>query len=326
MPEQDDVVRTAKDSFTHLIGFYAKWVALPLIAIYLCTGFYSVEQNKIGVLQRFGKVIDDEVKPGMHYAFPWPIDRVEKVAVKEMKILAIDDFAKTFADTSPAAVFKNLTGLTPYCITGDNNIVNISLTIKYNITDPVAYLFNVRHSEALLRDVAATAILHGLTTLSVDEILTYGKERIASEIKLKLGEKLDAIAAGLSVSFIELKDVSPPEDVQSYFDDVINAKVDKSRMLEDAKSTANRRRSRAESDGYSLVQQAHTYQTEQVSHATGEARRFEEQLKEYKKSPGVSRTRIYLEFMRVIYPKLKHVIVVDSNARKKPFNVRIMAE
>lgn len=346
----DNIVKTVKDSCAHLLVFI-ELVFAALVIIYLCTGIYTIEQNKIGVLQRFGRVIDDAVKPGMHYALPWPISRVDKIAVKEMKILDINDFGKIIADgnlepvtpiqvtpetqrsslqtpaqTDHALAFKRLTGLDPYCITGDNNIVNISLVIKYNVTKPVSYLFKVKNPELLLKSIAAAAIIHSVAPLPVDEILTTGKGFIAREIKRKTQQKLDALDAGITISFVELRYVSPPESVQSYFDDVINAKVEQIRLLDDAESYRNQEVLRAKSDAYAIKQKAESYRQEKVYHAQGEAMRFLAQLEEYQKAEKTSRKRIYLEFMQIICPRLKHIIAIDNRGREKPLTVRVLTK
>ena len=342
----DDVHGILKDSMAHLMVF-VEIVAGVLFVIYLCTGFYTIEQNTIGVLQRFGKVIDDKVEPGIHYALPWPISRVNKVAVKEMKILDVSHFAKIALDDGsetggpealasssvsmtasqdPGLAYRELTGLEPYCITGDNNIVNISLVIKYNVTDPVSYLFKVKDPEALLTSAAATTVVHSLASLPVDRILTTGKEFIADEVRRKTQQKLDAMDTGIIISFVELRYVSPPESVQPYFDDVINAKVGKIRLLDLAESYTNKEVLQAESEAYTIRQKAESYRQESLHHAQGEAKRFLTQLEEYQKAPNISRKRIQLDFMRAICPKLKHIIAVDNSGREKPLTVRVMPE
>lgn len=323
MVHNDEVAKSIKISSQHLINFFIKWVLFVLIIIYILTGFYSIKQNELGVLQRFGKVIDGKVRPGMHYALPWPIDRIDKVPVKEMRSLVIDNFSKSFAPDSPAASFQELTELSPYCISGDNNIVTISLLIKYNITNPVLYLFKIKDSQQLLRDIASTTIIHCLASLPVDEILTYGKKRIEDGVRLKLQRKLDHLESGLDISFIELREVSPPESVQSYFDDVINAKVEKRKMVNDAESYRSQVLPRARANSEKMIQEAYAYKKEKVSHAEGETKRFLAQLTEYRKAKEVSKIRLYLDFIHSVYPSLKEIIIVDNKEKKKLLNLKI---
>ena len=326
MSDRDEVINTAKNLSLRLGGAFIKVSVPMLIGVYLVTGFYSVEQDRIAMLQRFGKVIDAKVQPGMHWALPWPVHKVDKVAVKQTKTIVIDDFGKEFAEDSAAGAFKEATGLWPYCITGDNNIVNIVLVIKYTITDPMSYRFKVTDAEKLLRAAAATTTIHALAGLSVDEILTYGKDWISNEIKLKLQRRLNDLDAGVSISFIELRDVSPPQRVQSAFDDVINAKVEKRKMLNEAESWSNQAVAEARGEAEKAVQDAHAYQREKIDHAQGDASRFLSQLAEFNKAKDVSRRRMYLEFIRSVYPKIKQIVVVDTQGDKKPLKIKLFSK
>jgi membrane protease subunit HflK len=320
----DDVVtKSVKGTLLQLGKFFIRWVLFVLLIIYMLTGVYSIPQNEVGVLQRFGRVIDGEVKPGIHYALPWPIDKVEKVPVKVVNSIVIDDFSRDFAPNSPATTFQGLTGLTPYCITGDNNIVSIGLVIKYNITNPVSYLFSIKNNQLLLRDVAGSTIIHCLAELPVDEILTYGKKRIEDYVRLNLQRELDEVNSGLGISFIELKEVSPPKSVQQYFDDVINASIDKRKMINNAESYRNERIPRAKGDAEKIIQEANAYKKERISRAEGEAKRFLAQLAEYSDSKEVTRRRLHLEFIHSVYPSLKNIIIMDNKEGKKLINIKI---
>jgi len=120
---------------------YLRWILVCLIFLYLFSGIYSISSNEIGVLQQFGKVIDDKVQPGIHYALPWPIDRVTKVPIRIVKRILIDDFYSELGLESIARAFSGMTELGSYCVTGDNNLVNIICVIQFNITNPFDYLF-----------------------------------------------------------------------------------------------------------------------------------------------------------------------------------------
>lgn len=321
-----DIVKGIRSSIEDMIKVFMKWVFIVLIIIYFLTGFYSIKQNEIGVLQRFGRLIDGKVMPGMHYALPWPIDKVDKVAVMEIKTLVMDNFSKDFSPDSPAGRFLESTSLSVYCITGDNNIITINLLIKYKITDPVLYLFKIKNSRQFLRNAAAATVIHCLASLPVDEVLTYGKKRIQDEVKLELQNKLDDIESGLGISFIELKEISPPQSVQSYFDDVINAKVDKKKIVNDARSYQNQMLPRARANSVKMVQEAYAYKKGNIFYAEGEASRFLSQLAEYEKSKQVSTTRLYLNFICSVYPRLDDIIIVDNKENEKLLNIKVFSK
>ena len=125
-----------------LLFVYVKWILLLLFIIYLFSGFYKIERSEVGVITRFGKIINKRVMPGLHYKLPFPIDKLYKVPIKQVETIEINDFGTNYwNEEGRAANFFRLTGLDPYCITGDNNIIAISILIKYTISEPEKYLF-----------------------------------------------------------------------------------------------------------------------------------------------------------------------------------------
>ena len=114
--------------------------------------------------------------------------------------------------------------------------------------------------------------------MSVDEILTFGKRHIELRIKTDLQERLDILKNGLSITFVELQEVRPPEAVQSYFDDVINAQIDKKKYITTAESYYNENILKAHARANRIVQNALAYKQKVIAEATGESKRFLEQL------------------------------------------------
>jgi membrane protease subunit HflK len=323
MSREKETASAVFSSLHRLERFFLKWVLFVLFILYLLTGFFSIKQNELGVLVRFGKVIDGNVDPGMHYALPWPVDRVYKVPVKQVRTIVLDDFSNIPSPDSPASAFQKSTRLSTYAITGDNNIVTITLLLKFNIIDPVKYLFHVTEAEDLLRRAACNTVIHSLASMPVDRILTYGKKEIEDSVRLKLQEKLNRLESGLAVSFVEIKDIGPPQKVQTYFDDVINAKVEKNQMVNEAISRSNKKIALARGQAAKTVQGALGYKKEKISHAEGEASRFLSQLEEYSKSKKETRRKLYLDFINSVYPLLQEIIVVDNRKGKKLTSIKI---
>jgi len=299
-----------RQSLKHTRSFLG-WIIGVLVLVYLVSGTYSISTNEIGVLQRFGRVIDADVRPGIHFAFPWPIDRINRVAVKEVKRIFIDDFYEQGAN---ADLFYRFTGLHSNCISGDNNIITLNCVLQYTIANPHHYLFHVEQVDIALRSMACSTIIHCLATMPVDETLTFGKKQVENYIKLNLQERLDHLGCGINITFVELKDVRPPSIVQHYFDDVINAKIDHRKMVSKAESYRNERIPEAKGQSIRTVQEAEAYKNKVCAEATGETHRFLAQLSEYKKNPQITRQRLYHDLITTVYPLLDTKIVVDGDA------------
>ncbi len=304
---------------------FARWVLLVLIAIYLLRGFYTIKSDELGILERLGKVVDRAVTPGLHYSPPWPFSKVYKVPVKKVKRILINDFYQDPAPNSRSSIFYNLTGLESYCLSGDNNAVEIQTVVQYTASDPFDYLFGTSGGDVLLRDIVSREIIQALTVRPVDAILTYGKKEIEGLLHRRVQKKLDANRTGLMISAVEIKEIRPPSGVQEYFDDVINAKVDKKKMISRAESYRNEEIPQARAQADRSRKEAEAYRDEVIAAAQGESSRFLDKLEEYAKAPGVTRKRLYLEFARETLNRLNNVYLLDEKGGEVPVHLRLLS-
>ncbi|MCK5809390.1 hypothetical protein KAH37_10425, partial [bacterium] len=148
MSENLTIKEVLLSALTTVFTRYLKWVFILFGTLYAISGVYKIDRNEIGVVVQFGKVVENRVLPGLHYTLPF--NTLHKVSVKEIQTQTIDRFSTSFANDSLAAQFKDKTGINPYIITGDNNIVTIKLLVKYKVTDPYHYLFIVKDATAFL--------------------------------------------------------------------------------------------------------------------------------------------------------------------------------
>ena len=248
-----------------------------LFLLYFLSGIYSVSQNEIGVHLRCGRIVNETVQPGIHYRLPWPVDRVEKVAVRQVKRMAIEEFwevSRSKGQTLSPDSFKAATGLDSYCITGDNNLAMVSCVIQYRVLNPHEYLFCVKDPDTMLKDVACKTILHCMARMPIDEILTRGKQTVASFIRQALQEKLDRLETGISVSFVEINNISPPGRVAQYFSEVVKASIDREKNINEAQSYRNEVMPKAKADAMQALEQARGYKQEVILTAEGKTQRF----------------------------------------------------
>ena len=298
---------------------YFKWLLLLFICAWFATGVYKIEKDGIGVLSRFGKVVEPSVPPGLHYKLPWPIDKLEVLPVKEVKTLMIQDFGSKFriSEGGVSYDYYKMTELEPYCITGDNNIIAVRLVIKYNIYEPVQYLYGLKQPERFVERAAANAIVHNLAGLKIDEVLTFGKKQLEFNLQNDIVSELEQYHTGIRISFLEIKEITPPQKVQEDFDRVINAEVNKKKAQHQAQGYYNRIVPEARSEADRIIQEAKAYKREKILTAEGETSRFLSRLKGYQENPRAQREKIYLEFISSIYPNLKEIRVIDAGEREK---------
>ncbi|HDL64783.1 MAG TPA: FtsH protease activity modulator HflK [Proteobacteria bacterium] len=303
---------------------FIKWIVLAIVILYLSLGFYTIRTNEQGVLELMGSVVDKRVLPGLHYTFPWPFSRVYKVTVKKDESFTVADFYQDSRADSRASIFYNLTGLESYALSGDNNAVEIKVIVQYRISDPFDYLFGAAQKTTLLRDIICREIIHLLAVQPVNIILTSGKDAIKNQLQMNAQKKLDQNKTGLTIHRVDIKDIRPPSSVQLYFDDVINAQIDKEKMKSRAESYANEEVARARGEGDRKIKESSSYRDKAIQSSRGESVRFEKILSEYSKVPQITRKRLYLEFARECLSQLKNTYLIDRKDGVNPANLHLL--
>jgi len=281
--------------------------------------------------------VNPRVLPGIHYALPYPFHHVDRVPVRKVERLTVDDFSQE-SDSGPNP-FTLVTGLNTYAVTGDDNLVNLACVIQYKVEDPVAYLFNLRADafrpggssaaalsastgKTFLREMACNTLLHCIAGMGVDQALT-NRDSIVTCVKQGLQDRMDAVNSGLTVLFVEIKGLKPPAPVQQYFADVIKAKNDKVKAVREAESYRNEELPAAQGRAARLLAEGEAYYTRTVERARGDAERFLKRLEEYRKNRELTRYRLYMETLQEILPALGSYHVVDTR-RGRAARIRLV--
>lgn len=294
------------------LGVFPRWrvVArvgvLVFLALYLASGLYVVQPDEQGVATRFGRIVNDRVMPGMHYHLPWPFEAVQRPKTTEVKIMSVG-----------FRVVDKMRGLPPAreeteVLTGDENIINIQMMIQYRIADPAAFLFHVEDPHWLVRKAAESVLTRVIGEMGVDDVLTTQKLVIQDRVAEGTQRILDRYSCGLKVIGAYFQDINPPSEVSYAFRDVASAREDKNRIVHEAQGYRNEALPKARGRVEEILQQAEGYRAERISRAQGEAERFLALLREYEKAPVVTRTRLRVEAMEEILPKLKKYVVGEG--------------
>jgi membrane protease subunit HflK len=150
---------------------------------------------------------------------------------------------------------------------------------------------------------------------SVNEVLTIGRQEIASEVERLLQELSDQYETGIKVEQIVLQDVNPPDQVRPAFNEVNQAQQEKERMINEARAEYNTVVPRARGEAQQTIQQAEGYATDRVNRARGDAELFKALLAAYRRAPEVTRRRLYLETMLAVYPNVQQKIILDETLK-----------
>jgi membrane protease subunit HflK len=283
-----------------------------LLGAYFVSGFYVVNADEHGVVRRFG-AIAARVGPGMHYRLPWPVDRVDVLKTTSVMKIGVGFVLRDGESSAPTGI---------ELLTGDTNILNIALVVQYAIRNPADYLFQIDRPQMLVSTLAESALTQTVVGMAIDEVLTTGRLAIQAQVKTRTQETLDRYRSGIQIASVSIMNISLDPSVAQAFQDVADAMADREKAQNDARAYANDQIPRARGEAGQTVSNAKNYREQRIAEAVGNTTRFLALLNEYQKAPEVTRSRLYLDSMEKIMPKVK-LYVIDSQGGRIPINLRV---
>jgi membrane protease subunit HflK len=284
-----------------------RWAGLALVALfaYAATGVYFVQPDEQALVRRFGKVIGAPSEPGAHLGLPWGLDQVDRLKPREVKRVTI----------GPLNVAADAVGATQsQFMTGDRNLINVRATIQFTIKDPRFYRFQSAETDRLVAAAAEAALTQTLSAQPVDQALTLGKRELGVRLASALQSLVDEYRLGIAVRSVDIGSVEPPAEVADAFDKVISAMREREQSINQAHSFASRTLAQAQGDSQRIIDEGKGHRDRVVQRAQGEAERFATLLAEYHRSPALTATRLYLEAMAQILPKLRSKLIIDGES------------
>lgn len=285
-------------------------VALALLVlIILSTSVFQVEPEETGIVTRFGRY-HRQVPSGLSMKLPFPIEQAIKVPIeRQLK----EEFGFRTVEAGIQSTFNDDDYVgESLMLTGDLNVAVVEWTAQYRVNDPYKYLFEVRSVQKTFRDMNESVMREVVGDRSVNEVLTIGRQEIASEVERRLQALCDQYETGIKVEQIVLQDVNPPDPVKPSFNEVNQAQQERERMINEARAEYNQVIPRARGQALQTIEQAEGFSTDRVNRAMGDAELFRALYDEYRQAPDVTRRRIYLETMAELYPRVKNKIIIDE--------------
>jgi membrane protease subunit HflK len=314
-PDLDDVIRRAQEWFNRMrpggrLGSVFGIAILVVVGIGLWTAYYTVPSDSVGVVQRFGKYLE-EVPPGLHFKLPLGVDVATTVAVKRQLKQEFGFTTEGASDPyqSPIDATREME-----MVTGDLNAALVEWVVQYRISDPVKYLFEIREPGATLRYVSESVMREVVGDRTVDEVITVGRQEIESEALTKMQDLTTKYAMGISIDQVQLKNINPPEAVQESFNEVNQAQQEKEKLINEARRDYNKVIPLAEGEKDQRIREADGYRLKRINEAEGDVARFSALLAEYSKAPEVTRRRIYIETLQAVLPGIGSKIIVDEQS------------
>lgn len=273
-----------------------------LLALWFISGIFVVSADQQAVVTRFGAVTNPRVPPGIHYALPWPIDSVYTLKVHQLRRTVI-------GGEITDAVLGRVQPASSEFLSGDQNLLNIRVVAQYSVSEPRDFLFATEDVDRVVKAAVESELARRIARSPVDDILTTEKVAIQNDVLRTAQGALDTYKAGVSLSSINIENVTPPAEAADAFRGVAGARADAIRLVNEAEGYTNDLIPRARGEAAQLAEQAQAYKEGKTNRAAGDAARFGEIAAEYSKAPRVTATRAYVEAMEQILPKIKKFIV-----------------
>lgn len=292
-----------------------------LALAYLLSGVYTVQPDEIGVLQRFGRKLEPFAYPGLHYHWPWPVERITKTKAERVRAVEIGFRTSNRETREPEAYEWNIQHRfgryekqpdEALILVGDENMIEANIIVQYAVYAPDRYLFRLENPEKTVRAVSEHVIRYLAAHEKLDALLTVGRAEIENQAEKEIQRKLDDYGSGIRIMGVKLQDVHPSLEVVDAFRDVSSAFEEKNKLINLAEAYHKEQVLLARGQAQARLEAARAYHLSRTNRAEGDADRFTQAESAYRSAPGVTQTRLYLEAIEQALPG-KSKFIVDSH-------------
>lgn len=267
--------------------------------LWLMTSIYIVGPGEQGVVSRFGRAVD-RTGPGLRLHWPTPLERVDIVNLEMVRRIELGFRSQPNYHVVPEE---------SHMLTGDENTVYVQAIVQYQVKDPVQYLFRVADPDQALRDAAEVGLRSVIGHTTIEEVLTVGRAKIQDSTRTLMQQLLDTYESGLMVGEVRLQVIDPPEQVRDAFHEVVRAREDRERLINEAQGYQEDILPKARGQAEQMLYAAEAYKAQRVIRAEGEAAKFVTVLKEYEKAREVTEQRLYLETLQRVLPQAQKIVL-----------------
>jgi len=282
-----------------------RFVLLGAVLIFLAfTAFTSVAEIGPGeqaVIRRFGRVIEVRDEPGLYIGLPWGIDRVDRVAVDQIRRVVVG-----FAPEEDTAKIDTPVG---QLLTGDQNLVNVQVVVNYSV-DPspssiVDYVINERQIESVLGRVIEGVLMEWIGNRGVDRTLQRGKSDLPDELVKQTQERVKLYRLGIRLRSATVSTLAPPSQVKPAFDRVAQAQTEIRTLEYRARQQSDLEWSNFRAEQYRIESETETYIDRKLSLAIADGNVFELRRLEKEKNPQIVQMN-RLEYRQKLLSRLRN--------------------
>ncbi|MGK5090585.1 SPFH domain-containing protein [Deltaproteobacteria bacterium TL4] len=233
-------------------------VIVLFVVILLSKGIYIVRQGEVMVIERLG-TYHTTLNSGLNFIIPF-IDTPRAATWQNDGIIGLYprvDIREMVLDVNKQTV-----------ITKDNVGLTVDAIMYVQVTDPKRAVYEVANLPAAVSQLAQTTLRSVVGELELDETLA-SRDRINTGLKVVLDEATDKW--GVKVSRVEIRDITPPRDVQEAMEKQMQAERGRRAKVLEAEGDKQSRIARSEGEMQESINQAQGEREALIRTAEGEA-------------------------------------------------------
>ena len=285
-------------------------IVIAVVALVLYSGFYRVGQGEEALVVTFGRVTDTK-GPGLYWRIPFVQEIVsESVTTIHTKEYGFRTTRQGSAGTAAKYVDETDEGV---MLTSDNSIVSLEAIYQYTVRDVKQYYYDVDDPEGTLQLAFEAVIRRNIQNRPLDDALL-NKEEIERQVLPDFQRLIDSYDMGVKINDVRIQNITVPAEVASAYEDVNNAKNEKTKRLDEAEKYKNEVLPTARSNAYQLIQEAEGYKAETIAAAEGEVAVFNAVYEKYQSAPQITRTRLLIETLENVLSNSGKIIVADDSS------------
>jgi modulator of FtsH protease HflK len=320
-PETQDSGSQALAAAFHSSFAIVKFVMVLLVLAFLGSGIFQVGPQEKAIILRFGKPVGEGQKAllgqGLHWSFPYPIDEVVKIPIKEIQHVTStvgwyfttpeQELSGEEIPAGPSLV----PGVDGYVITADRNIIHTRATLYYQVDNPIRYVFDFTSASNIVQNALNNALLYTAAHFNVDDILYYNVGGFQDDVLQRVSDLADSEQLGITINQCVVES-EPPRQLQDIFNQVTEARENRNQVLEDAHSEENRITNSADAQAAAILNEALSARSNYVANVQADAKEFSVLLPKYKIDPGLYEQQKLVQVMGNVLTNVRDQIFVPE--------------
>lgn len=313
-----------------------KILMVGLVILFFFSGIFTVPSNERAIILRFGRAVgtgeDQLLGPGLHWAFPSPIDEVVRIPIGEIQtVRSTAGWYQTTPEQEAAGNQQAQTGtLNPavdgYTLTSDGNIIHVRAAVNFRISQPLNYALNFVNASNVLQGAVDNALFYASARFTAEQATRTEREAVRAAIEQRVRDLVDQHQLGVTVEQGGVQvQIVPPLQVKDAFERVSSAEIERRQSNDVARAYANRVLSTAKGEADAAINQGKTDANRMLAQVAADAQYFRDQLPNYTANPELFKARLQAESMtRILTNVQERVFALPVSPSGEPSELRLL--